>query len=258
MFSDLCIEAQQDASANGFAGRLSGGNWTGALILLPLKVLDTSPSQYTLDLTCTKYSSPSRYLISCTWYSIHYAICGSRHDGPYISVIRRRDMSFGSQGSIQEPLGDNLYIFNFNDFWKLLLDTLPPQGTSHLIVETWLDNCPPKNLILDQYLILLPLKDSWQLLCQVPLEDHQALHKDLEVLLSRGESSPLWGRRLAQQPPLNHPHPFLRLVCTLSWSPEKTVAFSSKGTPRTTTSRQGGNYETTSVKDQTTPSKGKA
>jgi hypothetical protein len=24
--TDLCIEAQQDASANGFAGRLSGGN----------------------------------------------------------------------------------------------------------------------------------------------------------------------------------------------------------------------------------------
>ena len=44
LFSDLCIEAQQDASANGFAGRLSGGNWTGALILLPLKVLGTSPS----------------------------------------------------------------------------------------------------------------------------------------------------------------------------------------------------------------------
>merc|ERR1712012_1356545 len=31
---------------------------------------------------------------------------------------------------------------------------------------------------------------SRQLLCRVPLEDHQALHKDHEVLLSRGESSP--------------------------------------------------------------------
>ena len=111
------------------------------LILLPLNILYTWLN--------TKYSSPSRYMISCTWYSIHYAICGSRHDGPHISVVRRREMSFRSWGSNKQPLGDIWYICDFNNFWKLLLDTLPPQGTSHLIVDTWLDNCPPQNLILD-------------------------------------------------------------------------------------------------------------